>query len=291
MVTFRCEHRTNRRGRMIVLVVWLGLLLTCGALVWGLSRIDGAPLPLSEKCVATAGEESVTLTPEQARYATLISATAHSLGLGERGAVIALAGAWQESGLRNLDHGDLDSLGLFQQRPSQGWGTPEQIMDPHYATRTFLAHVVKLDNWRDGDVNDVIQEVQRSGVPDGYRKHVMRATTVAAALSGRYGHTGFTCLYRERPTPGVGKAELANDLEQAFGLPVTPNDHHALVIRSENPEQAWRIAYLAAANAKHTGLIMVRVENREWRPKATAVAEWKQTSGPDTGPDVTVTFD
>lgn len=78
-----------------------------------------------------------------------------------RAAVIALATARQESGLRNLDYGDRDSLGAFQQRPSQGWGTPEQVMNVPHATTSFLEHLVLIPGWETRRVTDVAADVQR----------------------------------------------------------------------------------------------------------------------------------
>jgi murein DD-endopeptidase MepM/ murein hydrolase activator NlpD len=84
-------------------------------------------------------------------------ATAHK----PHAAVIALATARQESGIRNLDYGDRDSLGAFQQRPSQGWGTPDQVMNVPHATTTFLEHLVLIPGWGTRPVTDVAADVQR----------------------------------------------------------------------------------------------------------------------------------
>jgi hypothetical protein len=91
----------------------------------------------------------------------------------------------QESKLRNLDHGDRDSLGLFQQRPSQGWGTAEQVRDPVHASERFYAALKKIDGYADLALTDAAQRVQRSGYPDAYAKHEPEATVLAAALTGR----------------------------------------------------------------------------------------------------------
>jgi len=88
----------------------------------------------SSRCTVTIDGGSSTLTAEQADNAALIAATALGRDLPAHAVTVALATAMQESGLRNLDYGDRDSVGLFQQRPSQGWGTVEEIRDPHFAT-------------------------------------------------------------------------------------------------------------------------------------------------------------
>ena len=101
-----------------------------------------------------------------------------------RGQVVAVATALQESGLRNLPFGDRDSLGLFQQRPSQGWGTPTQILDPGYAAGRFYVALLTVPGWQRLPVAAAAQAVQRSAVPDAYARWDDEATGVVAALSG-----------------------------------------------------------------------------------------------------------
>jgi len=109
-------------------------------------------------------EEPLRLTNEQARNASIIVAESYNRGLSEQAAVIALATAWQESGLRNLNYGDRDSLGLFQQRPSYDWGTEEQIMDPWYSSGRFYEELIKfaqLTDKRDSRVDDLSGGMKR----------------------------------------------------------------------------------------------------------------------------------
>ena len=131
----------------------------------------------------TVAGSPFTLTPEQAQDAKTIAAVARARRLPDRAVAIALATALQESKLRNLQYGDRDSLGLFQQRPSQGWGTPAQILDPTYATNRFFDHMVGVPGWQSARLTDVAQDVQRSGAPEAYQKWEAMATQLAAALS------------------------------------------------------------------------------------------------------------
>jgi hypothetical protein len=124
----------------------------------------------------------VVITPEQAENAALIAGVAWDRGLPDRAVVIALATAQQESGLRNIDYGDRDSLGLFQQRPSQGWGTEAQVTDPLYSSATFFDRLVGVPGWDTGRLTDVAQAVQRSGFPEAYQKHEAMAVDLTAAL-------------------------------------------------------------------------------------------------------------
>ncbi|MCK1822942.1 heavy metal transporter [Streptomyces sp. XM83C] len=148
------------------------------------------------KVVSGRGDgASYEFTPEQAVNAATIAAVGTNRAMPERAVTIALATALQESGLRNLNHGDRDSLGLFQQRPSQGWGTPEQIMDPTYAAGMFYKHLAKVRDYESLPLTVAAQRVQRSGYPEAYAKHEPDATLLAAALTGRSPAT-LTCTGR-----------------------------------------------------------------------------------------------
>jgi len=127
------------------------------------------------------------------------------VGVPPRGWVIAIATALQESQLRNLPHlgadNDHDSLGLFQQRPSQGWGTPEQISDPAYASTAFYQRLLQVQGWQELPLTQAAQQVQRSAFPHAYARHESEATRIVAALSGldcrHISPAGWT-----RPVPG-----------------------------------------------------------------------------------------
>jgi cell wall-associated NlpC family hydrolase len=100
------------------------------------------------------------------------------------GQVIAVATAMQESDLVNLSNGDRDSVGLFQQRPSQGWGTPAQIMDPVYAAGQFYSHLLAVPGWQDLPLTVAAQDVQNSGYPGAYAKWQADAADLVAHVTG-----------------------------------------------------------------------------------------------------------
>ncbi|MEU1629256.1 C40 family peptidase [Streptomyces sp. NPDC020096] len=122
------------------------------------------------------------LPDEQIPNAKTIVATGISLGVPAKGQVIALATAMQESRLRNLNYGDRDSLGLFQQRPSQGWGTPEQIRDPVYASTRFYEALLEVHGWQQMTVTQAAQAVQASGFPDAYAQWEPLARAMQEAI-------------------------------------------------------------------------------------------------------------
>ncbi|THC47361.1 C40 family peptidase [Streptomyces sp. A1499] len=127
--------------------------------------------------------EGLDLPTEQVPNAQTIVATGLSLNVPKKGQIIALATAMQESRLRNLNYGDRDSLGLFQQRPSQGWGSAQQIRDPVYASEQFYKHLLKVDGWQQMTVTQAAQAVQKSGLPDAYAQWESLTTALQAAIA------------------------------------------------------------------------------------------------------------
>ncbi|ASR36596.1 peptidase M23 [Prauserella marina] len=121
--------------------------------------------------------------PDQMAHAATIVAVGKQLQVPEYGWVIAIATAITESGLRSLTYGDRDSLGLFQQRPSMGWGTPKEILDPAYAARKFYQHLLALPHWQQMDLAPAAQAVQRSGFPDRYADYEQAARQIVTALT------------------------------------------------------------------------------------------------------------
>lgn len=155
-------------------------------------------------------------TPEQAVNAATITAVGTARELPERAVTIALATALQESALRNIDYGDRDSLGLFQQRPSQGWGTPEEIMDPVYSAEKFYEGLEKVPGYTRLPLTVAAQRVQLSGFPQAYAKHEPDATLLAAALTGHSAAT-LTCTGRPGTTRAAGADAVRAALARDFG--------------------------------------------------------------------------
>ncbi|WP_416901325.1 M23 family metallopeptidase [Micromonospora echinospora] len=121
---------------------------------------------------------------EQVANAEAIVTTGARLGVPVRGWVIAVATAMQESSLRNLPGGDRDSVGLFQQRPSQGWGTPAQLQDPVYAAGRFYTELLTISGWQTMPLTDAAQAVQISAYPDAYARWEGPATVLVTAIAG-----------------------------------------------------------------------------------------------------------
>jgi hypothetical protein len=179
------------------------LLVVALAVVAGLGWWRGGvgPFPGREACTAAAmlpgtrSPSTVRLSVEQAGNAATIAAVAVRRGLPPRAVTIALATAYQESGLVNLPGGDRDSRGLFQQRPSQGWGTAEQVVDPVYAAGRFYDALVRIDGYGRLEVTDAAQRVQRSAYGRAYADHEGDAGVLSSALTGQ-SRAALTCTVR-----------------------------------------------------------------------------------------------
>lgn len=147
------------------------------------------------------------VTAEQVACARLIVKATKSKGLNSRAGQIALMTSQVESQLYNVNGGDKDSLGLFQQRPSQGWGTRSQVLNPNYATKKFLSVMLELHrngSWKTKPMGDVAQAVQRSGHPDRYAKEQGAAKVIVDALWGGGGGSGPTNPYNAAKICGPG---------------------------------------------------------------------------------------
>lgn len=183
-------RRVRHLVTAVIVLVLTGVAIAFGPDLW---NRYGDRLFSSNHCSATVDGQSNNLTAEQANNAALIVAVGTSRGLPEQALTIALSTSLQESDLRNLELGDRDSLGLFQQRPSQGWGTAGQVMDPYYATNAFYDALIHVDGWEAMSVTEAAQAVQRSGFPEAYSGHEVEGRMWVQALSGQAGIDAVSC--------------------------------------------------------------------------------------------------
>lgn len=234
---------------------------------------------MRERCSASVGTDTFELSPDQAGNAALIAAIAVERGLPARAVSIALATAIQESGLRNLDHGDRagpDSRGLFQQRPSQGWGSAEQVMDPVYAAGAFYDALVKVPGYETLPLTEAAQTVQRSAYPAAYADHEAEGRAFASALTG-HSPAALNCVLREASaSTDIEAARTA--IEEAFGAVETGADGGELGLRASGT-RGWAAAAWGVANARTLGIAGVSFGGLEW---VRAERSWRP-AGTDTG--------
>ncbi len=168
------------------------------------------------------------LNKEQTANAATIIKVGQEMSIPPRGWIVAIATAMQESTLRNINYGDRDSLGLFQQRPSMGWGSPKQLTDPEYASKKFYQSLKKVSGWKDMPVTVAAQTVQRSAFPDAYAKWepiandaVNTLTDGAARSAASKGKSG-KCADVGDITAGGWTAPLKAPVTSGFRTPSRP---------------------------------------------------------------------
>ncbi|HEU4347065.1 MAG TPA: hypothetical protein VFR35_04670 [Actinoplanes sp.] len=229
-------------------------------------------------CTVRADGE-VTLDSVQMANAATITAVGVRRTMPERAVVIALATALQESKLENLEHGDRDSVGLFQQRPSQGWGTPEQIRDPRYSAGRFYGSLKKVKGWRTMRVTDAAQRVQRSAYPNAYQKWADEAEVLAKALTGRATGAVACTVSGEPVLRGAAAAAALLEglkLDWGGGPAGTAQQAAGLTVAVQDPSAGWRYAHWLVSHARDTGLERVRFAGLEWHAPA---GKWQQVTG------------
>lgn len=256
----------------VLVVAGVGIVFTRGV----------GPITGQQNCSASVGGHTVHLGLDQARNASLISAIGVHRGLPARAVSIALATAYQESKLQNLNHGDRDSLGLFQQRPSQGWGTQAQVQDPYYATNKFYDALAKVAGFEQMRITEAAQKVQRSGYPEAYEPHAADARTLASALTGYSPGGRFSCVIRSAD-PETAQTAIAN-LERGFGnLRVVRGAHSSFSLPvsagATGVRRGWALAQYLVAHADRLGVHRVSFAGKRWRVGSSSHDGWTTATG------------
>ena len=248
---------------LAVIVVLVAASLAAWPLIQNLRRTPG--------CTVTTGADAASpvefaLTGEQADNAATIAAIGIKLGMPDHAVSIALATALQESGLRNLAGGDRDSAGLFQQRPSQGWGTHAQVLDPIYASTAFYQRLRAQPGWSQLSITDAAQLVQRSAAPYAYAQWESRARSAAAALTGE-APAALTC---RGLTINAPNANLVTTAVAELGTTTLSGAH--------SPARGWAISSWLVAHASHLAVDRVTFDGRTWTMDS---GTWSQTGPAD----------
>jgi hypothetical protein len=243
--------------------VVLALLLTVGGYI---ALRHSVPVLEPSSCAADpagATGQPVSLDVGQAGIAATIAGVAQHHALPRRAVTIAYATALQESKLTNLHAGDLDSVGVFQQRPSEGWGPAKRLENPIYATTKFFAALTRVHNYRAIPVYRAAQAVQRSADGYAYNQYAPVAERMSMAFTGQLPHAVW-CWYpgpagRPRLT-AAGKA-----LAQAFGpMHVRPYADPAVAVRVRGPARGWAVAAWLVSHAGAYGIRHVSYQGYQW---------------------------
>jgi cell wall-associated NlpC family hydrolase len=200
------------------LIMVIGIAMTAGASGATAATPPAAPVMACPGPPVQPGKpaDGVTLNATQVSDAQVIYGVSTTMRLPQRAAVIAIATAMQESRLRNLPGGPGDAIGLFQQRPSQGWGTPAQVRDPVHAATRFYQALIAVPGWQSLPLADAAEAVQHSGQPARYAKWEKLATGLAGTFTG----TAAACLTdNSHGLPVTGTTRLPTGLTLPPGVP------------------------------------------------------------------------
>ena len=274
-----------RRG---VLTPGILLLVIALAAVGYLVLRQGKPLLTGSGCQAGRGAAAVTLDPEQAAIAATIAGVAHQRSMPSHAVMVAYAAALQESKLHNLSYGDRDSVGVFQQRPSEGWGHARQLKDPVYASTRFFQALATVPHYLHKPVFRAAQAVQRSADGQAYIQYQPEAAALAADFTGHSAHA----VWCWSAGGGPAKANLTaayKGLLHAFGpisshRAATPGDDPAMLVRAPRPALGWAVAAWLVTHASSYGIHDVRYAGFRWQ-EASGSSGWTRDKG-QTSPDV-----
>jgi hypothetical protein len=280
----------HRRLRILALLgSALVLLIAAGYALFGTSRHAAAPyVPPAPGCQAGTGVQAIPMGADQAAIAATIAGVAARDRLPRQAVIIAYAAALQESQLHDLDYGDRDSVGVFQQRPSQGWGTTAELEDPVYAATRFFAALVRVPRYTKLPIDQAAQDVQHSADGAAYGQWTEVASLLAGYFTGAQ-PAGVSCWF----TP-AGRADLPaaeRELALTFGpqgrgrvmAGITTarsgkkdKDPTVAVVRVRR-DAAWTVASWLVANAQDYGISEVRYAGYEWTA-ADGSMGWQRAS-------------
>ena len=262
----RRRRRTRpKRRKLLVAIAWPGALAIVAIVIVN-TRPTTTPNP---ECAitSTVSNAAYKFRPDQAQNASIIAAVASTKKLPDHAVTVALAAALQESGLRNLPYGDLDSVGLFQERPSQGWGTTEQILQPAYAAGAFYDRLARVPGWESMPVTQAAQAVEQSAAPNAYANWEGEARAMAIAFTGQAA-AGLSCQFGRFGGSPPAPTALANALESEMG-----SDLLGVPVSTTT---GWRVVAWVVAHAYAYHVNSVSFAGETWQPNP---GRWTNTPG------------
>jgi hypothetical protein len=223
-------------------------------------------------CTVGKGHGAVPLDPEQAANAATIAGVAHQRIMPSRAVTVAYAAAMQESKLHNISYGDRDSVGIFQQRPSEGWGPASKLKDPVYATTRFFGALEQVPRYKQLPVYKAAQAVQHSADGFAYIQYQPQAFRMAAAFTGHHPHA----VWCWSPSGSSGSPKLmaaTGALTKAFGglagiTPATHQDTASMTVTARQESLGWSVATWLVTHAAQYHLREVRFAGYSWRASA-----------------------
>lgn len=273
----------SARARNALIVVLVVAVVAVGG-VYGLRKLWETAKQHFTSDTCTVG--GVDLDPDQAAVASTMvgAATQFDIGHSRRATVLVLAAALQESKLTNIPpgYGDRDSVGVLQQRPSQGWGHVDgqpdtiaarraRLTDVGEATREFLTHLADVPHWWRRSLAAAVQAVQISADGSAYAQHEPEATALARALRGLQ-PAGVSCSF-SAPTKVADPSVVATQVGDQLGIHTPRADGRSVRV----PGAGWQTVAWFVANADRLGIEQVAYANQQWTRSS---GKWQDASGP-----------
>lgn len=226
-------------------------------------HLPGAPA-IGDGCLVHSSEFDVPLSTDQAGLASIIAGVATERTLPVRAVTIAYATALQESDLANLPYGDRDSVGVFQQRPSQGWGTRKELLNPVYASTRFFAALAAIPGYRKLPIDRAAQDVQHSADGSAYSQYAPQGAVMATGFSGKSARSVW-CWYGSGITGRGRLAAAGRALTSAFGrLGVRHVGDPVVAVRVSGRAAGWAVACWLVTHAATYHITTVRFAGYQW---------------------------
>ena len=265
---------------MIATVAVLVLAAGSYLVVRRLAPVIG-PVLTGSGCQASAARQTVLLDPQQASIAATIAGVAHRQSMPRTAVTVAYATAMQESKLHNLDYGDMDSVGVFQQRPSEGWGPRDKLEDPVYAATKFFSALRAIPRYQRLPIYQAAQDVQHSADGSAYIQYEKMAAEMSAAFTGQHGPAVY-CWWSSAVPKRADRSAITRNLAGTFGAGAASSittARQALVLRVARPKLGWEVAAWLVTHASSYGIHQVSFGGYYWRA-ATGTKGWRRDPGP-----------
>ncbi|HXL90681.1 MAG TPA: hypothetical protein VN969_17170 [Streptosporangiaceae bacterium] len=273
--------RTSYTSTIVAILVVIALV---GGLAYAgfrtYKRLTATPPP-PPACEVSAAGQTYDLDTDQAAIASAIAGVAARRHLPRQALTIAYATALQESDLENLDYGDRDSVGVFQQRPSQGWGTIAQIENPLYATTRFFEALVEVPKYTRLPIAVAAQDVQHSADGSAYGQYDYVAAQFAVAFTTR---GGVWCWYTPTATQHAEVTATEQGMRATFGPLTGTTGRSAKMSFNVRGDEAWTVAGWLVTHAQEYEISYVRYAGYEWTAGNGSMGWQPQTGQHSPGP-------
>jgi hypothetical protein len=237
------------------------------------------PLLTGSGCTAAGGGQDITLGTGQAGIAATIAGVAQRDALPARAVTVAYAAALQESKLQDLTYGDRDSVGVFQQRPSQGWGKRSELENPVYATSKFFGALDQVPGYQRLPIYQAAQDVQRSADGLAYQRYQRMATQMTVAFTGQDPHAVW-CWYAQKIS-GTARTDAASvELARTFGpqRARTAADR-GMIAQAGSVSHGWAVAAWLVSHAQQYRINYVSYAGYRWTA-ADGTRGWARSLSP-----------